>query len=122
MCLMIQKAVARKKALLQSTTLDAETKQKLQPLMKPQYMSSDESVVESGDDSEQEEQLGEKKLVKRRAVWRSHEFQNYIDSIDHKIQRRRSDRGRSMTLKVEIGENSARSAPEDCPEWACIDI
>ena len=54
-----------------------------------------------------------------KATWRSPEFQSYIESLDSKMERRRSERGRLMALKVEIGECSSHGAPDDCPEWAC---
>ena len=54
-----------------------------------------------------------------KATWRSPEFQSYIESLDRKMERRRSERGRLMALKVEIGECFSHGAPDDCPEWVC---
>ena len=44
------KALARKRALSVSTSLNAETKSKLEPLLRPEFMSPDESIVESNDE------------------------------------------------------------------------
>ena len=90
-------------------------------------MSSDESLIESNDefsdDNAAENATGplptrRKKLIKKRATWRSEEFQEYICSLDRKIERRRTERGKVMVLDSEYGEDSKRSAPDDCPEWA----
>ena len=94
--------------------------------MKPDFMSSDESVIVSDLDDEDNisdiENLSclqpKKKLVKHLQAWRSPEFQQYIESLDRKIDRRRTPRARSMVLKVEVGEPSSREAPLDCPDWA----
>ena len=108
------------KALKESTTLDVATKKKLEPLLGVNYMSSDESVITSED--EESDAIPAKKFVKRVAVWRSVEFQNYISSLDRKIARRRTDRGKMMMIPVEDGEASSRDAPSDCPDWACINL
>lgn len=103
----------------QSTTLDVETKKKVEPLMKADYMSSDESITLS-DQSDEEMPLKHRKFIKHVATWRSAEFQEIIDSLDRKINRRRSDKSKSMVIPVEIGEPSTRAPPEECPDWAAI--
>lgn len=60
----------------------------------------------------------EKKLVRHTLPWRSVEFQRLIESLDRKIDQRRSDRSRVMCLEVEVGAKSTRKAPHDIPEWA----
>ena len=72
------------KALLQSNSLDSETKQKLEPLMKADYMSSDESVVSSDDEENTDPEITHKrqKFLRHIAVWRSAEFQDFITSLD----------------------------------------
>ena len=63
-------------------------------------------------------QRQKKKLIRHTLPWRSAEFQRFIESLDRKIDRRRSDRSRSMCLKVEAGGASTRQAPQDIPDWA----
>lgn len=112
--------MARKKALKNSTSMSADLKSKVEPLLKAAYMSSDESVLSCSSD-EGENALSEpsrKKVRKHMAVWRSDEFQEYISSLDRKIQRKRTERGKTMVLTTVLGENSLRSAPDDCPDWA----
>ena len=82
-------------------------------------MSSDESVIMSEDESNV---TPSKKFVKHAAMWRSVEFQNYISSLDRKIARKKTARGKMMTVPVEDGEASSRHAPTDCPDWACITL
>ena len=76
---------------------------------------------ESCEDSDKENSVksGKKKLIKKKATWRSPEFQSYIESLDRKMDRHQSERGWLMALKVEIGECSSHGAPDGCPEWAC---
>ena len=84
------------------------------------YMSSDETASDASSNSGDEgicTQQG-KKLRKHPAMWRSAELEEYIQSLDRKIARRRTERGKVMVLNTSIGCNSLRSAPIDCPEWA----
>lgn len=121
-----QKALARKKALKNSTSLSAEIKTKLEPLLRANYMSSDESILDSNDEFSDNAAENapcpvptrRNKLLKKRATWRSEEFQVYMHSLDRKIERRRTEQGRVMVLDCEYGDDSTRSAPADCPEWA----
>ena len=95
-----------------------------------EYISSDESVLESCDDKSDSDaelfirqpmmasQHQKKKLIKKHAAWRGHEFQDYINSLDRKIDRRRSNRAKRMALPVETDQDSAHLAPDGCPEWA----
>ena len=64
---MLQKALARKKALRSSTSLDMDTKAKLESLMTGDYISSDETINESDSDDDPES-------VK---VWKSVFCENY---------------------------------------------
>ena len=118
--LIVQKAIARKKALAASTTTSRDIKEMVEPLLAASYMYSDESVIVSEEESEEHLlSLGPatqgKKLVKKRAAWRSTEFQGYID---RKIERRLSERAKRMRLPQEMGEDSTRHAPKDCSPWA----
>lgn len=87
-------------------------------------MSSDESVILSEDEKGAPTSTAapSKKFVKQLAMWRSVEFQHYISSLDRKISRKKTMRGKMMTVRVEDGETSAHDAPVDCPDWACITL
>ena len=82
-----------KEALLQSNSLDSETKQKLKPLIKADYMSSDESVVSSDDKENTDLEIKHKrhKFLRHIVVWRSAEFQDFITSLDRKVCRKRTE-------------------------------
>ena len=94
-----QKAHARLRALNQSRTLDEPTKEKIRPVLTADYMSSDDSEIdvaatrgEQSSDSENETaSVGKKRLRRQRLPWRSQEFQKVIESLDRKLERRRSD-------------------------------
>ena len=84
-------------------------------------MSSDETASSNSEDEEScplVPHAANKTLVKKRASWRSQEFQDYIACLDRKVDRRRSDRAKQMALAFVLGEDSSRSAPDGCPEWA----
>ena len=112
-----------------STTLDDLAKQKIRLVLKPEFMSSEESVVEdtatennSSDDSdgpsEPTHAHKKKKLIKHKLPWRSQEYQSVIESLDRKIARRRDDRAKRMCLETTMGGDSARPKPDHLPEWA----
>ena len=93
-------------------------------LKSAEYMSSDESIVESNNKvSDYDSAVNascplptrRKKLIKNCASWRSEE---YICSLDHNIEQRCTEWGKVMILDCEYGEDSKRPAPADCPEWA----
>ena len=91
----------------------------LEEVLVPEHMSSDEPVYLSDEDGEEVHvTAASKKLVKKRAGWRSEEFQGYIESLDRKIVRKMSERVRRMCLPEEEGEDSVRHAPINCPPWA----
>lgn len=127
--LYIQKAHARLRALNQLKTLDDTTKERIRQVLKAEFMSSEESAAEntsveqassSESDSEQPSAAarGKKKLIRHKLPWRSQEMQRVMESLDRKIERRRSDRSKGMCLEVVIGEDSCRAKPENLPEWA----
>ena len=89
----LQKALAHKKALKNTTSLSADVKAQLELLLTAAYMSSDESVISSDSASKDEIEntslpppTKRKKLIKHHANWRSAEFQDYIESLDRKIE------------------------------------
>ena len=89
-------------------------------------MSSDESVIDNTDNDDSGSDLDErtpptkkKRLIKHKMSWRSREMQATIDSLDRKIERRRSGRSKSMCLDVETSGESTRPKPDGLPEWAC---
>ena len=124
----IQKAHARLRVLNQSKTLDDATKERIRPVLKAEFMSSEESSNEnpsveqegssSGSDTEQQLSRGKKKLIKHKLPWRSQEMQLIMESLDRKLERRRSDRAKGMCLEVVMGDNLSRARPENLPEWA----
>ena len=123
----MQKAHARLKALNLSTTLTAEEKERIRPVLTVEFMSSDEldeevgsQVAESSEsDCENPEQAPRKKqLVRHRLPWRSRELQLTFDSLDRKLTRRRSDKAKSMCLKVTSGSDSERPVLDNDPDWA----
>lgn len=100
-----------------------EVKAQLEPVLKADYMSSDETASENSSENSDGEnstqQLNQRKRLRKHPVtWRSAEFEDYILSIDRKLARRRTERGKAMVLETVIGRDSPRSAPIDCPEWA----
>lgn len=52
--------------------------------------------------------------------WRSPEFSNYIECLDRKIARKRTNRGKQVVVPVKEGGQSEWPPPEDCPEWAYV--
>lgn len=123
----LQKAHARLRALNLSKTLDEPTKEKIRPVFIADYMSSDESdvdvaatQVEESSDSENETttSVGKKRLRRHRLPWRSQELQKIIESLDRKLERRRSDRAKAMCLEIRVGYDSQREVPNNAPEWA----
>ena len=115
--------------LNQSKTLDDATKEKIRPVLKAEFMSSEESVNEeiptdqehssSGSDTEEVcPSRGRKKLMKHKLPWRSQEMQRIIDSLDRKLDRRRDDRAKGMCLQTSMGGDSKREKPDHLPEWA----
>ena len=91
-----------------SSTIDEATKQKVEPVLKAEYMSSEESVMEDTDghasgsssesdgDSVCDKQKSHKRLIKHTLPWRSREFQRIIESLDRKMERCRNSRSKAM--------------------------
>ena len=121
----MQKARARLRVLNLSKNIDDATKQKVEPVLKADFMSSEESQYEECDiqgssDSELEDAppRRKKKLIKHRVPWRSQEMQLLVDSLDRKLDRRRDDRAKKMCHEVVMGSDSTRPKPDNLPEWA----
>lgn len=125
----MQKAHARLRVLNLSTTLNDSDKEKIRPVLKADFMSSDES--DSGVNNNERSQTGEssdsdhdnlqpgpqrKKLIRHRLPWRSRELQLTIESLDRKIGRRRTSRAKAMCLDIVPGNDSDRPVPENSPE------
>jgi hypothetical protein len=120
---LLQKASLRKAAIEKSTSLDDNTKKMLLPLMVPDLMSSDESIIESSQDeqSDSESESPRRKVVKliRHPIpYRTLEFNTKITSLDRKIDRKRDDKAKKMVIPVETGEPSSRRLKPGYPEWA----
>ena len=60
-----------------------------------------------------------KRLIKHPLMYQSREFQGMIESLDRKLERRRTSRSKAMCLPIEIGSPSTRKKPSGIPEWAC---
>ena len=126
--LFLQKSHARRKALVASRSIDDDTKKKVMEVLKPEFMSSEDSATEneeeneSGSDESDNEtprrKQGKKKLIRHTLSWRNRECQNAMESLDRKLQRKRTPRGKAMCLRVEMGGNSSRPKPDHFPEWA----
>ena len=122
--LLLQKAHARLRVLNLSKNIDDAT-EKVEPVLKADFMSSEESQYEkrdidgsSGSDLEDAPPRREKKLIKHKVSWRSQEMQLIIDSLDRKLDRRRDDRAKKMCHEVVMGSASTRPKPDNLPEWA----
>ncbi len=132
--ILLQKAHARLRVLNLSTTLSSSDKEKIRPVLKADFMSSDESdsgvnntarsrpdleeSSDSDDDSLQPAGPQRKQLIRHPLPWRSKELQLTIESLDRKIGRRRTDRAKAMCLDIVQGSDSNRPVPENSPEWA----
>ena len=131
--ILLQKAHARLRVLNLSTTLSSSDKEKIRPVLKADFMSSDESdsgvnntarsrpdLEESSDSDDDNLQPGpqRKKLIRHPLPWRSKELQLTIESLDRKIGRRHTDRAKAMCLDLVPGSESSRPVPENSPEWA----
>ena len=124
----MQKARARLRVLNLSKTLDDGTKEKIRPVLKAEFMSSEESVTEEvatdqehsseSDTGEVCPSRGRKKLIKHKLPWRSQEMQRVIDSLDRKLDRRRDDRAKKMCLETSVEGESTREKPDHLPQWA----
>ena len=80
-----------------------------------EYMSNEESVYEPDSNSEEEDQRrGAKleKLIIKRHQWRSEELTREFQSLDRKANRARSDRGKRMMAKREVGGVSTRKCSQ----------
>lgn len=98
-----------------STSLSNEEKEKINILMKLDYISSEESASDS---ENCEDGFPRRTFVIRPLAWLSDEATTLMSSLDRKASRRRSERGSEMMIKRKIGMPSVRGCPEDCPEWA----
>ena len=96
----LQKSHARRKALVASRSIDDDTKKKVMEVLKPEFMSSEDSATEneeeneSGSDESDNEtprrKQGKKKLIRHTLSWRNRECQNAMESLDRKLQRKRT--------------------------------
>ena len=118
--------VESKSTFMCLTPLDNEAKQRIEPVLKASFISSDESLVEdsdnsnSGSNSEEDDEKSStaKKLICHKLPWWSVEFERFIASLYRKLDRHRSARRKAMCLKVQDGRDSTHPKPDDLPEWA----
>ena len=86
-------------------------------------MSPEESVYEEDSASEKEQEKTEHlaKLVIRRYQWRSEELSSEFQSLERKANRARSERGKRMLTKREVGSflpGSLHTFPKGAPALA----
>ncbi|XP_068696571.1 uncharacterized protein [Montipora foliosa] len=111
-------------ALKQSSTIAEPDKARYLLCMKNEFMSSEESMTDDSDNSDQGDSDSDVDAPKPRVLcirplpWRSRELNNLMSSLDRKVTRRRTQRSASMTLRRRLGANSTRPAPENAPEFA----
>eukprot|EP00731_Ephydatia_muelleri_P010151 Em0005g737a len=95
----------RKATCLASTTLTPEQRDLLGAVLHVEYMSTEESEEESGED----ECMGSARLTEM------------LQSLDRKIRRKRSSRAVEMCRKrCHGGEPSTKKPPPSCPAWAKV--
>ena len=119
-----QKAHACLRSLNQSKTLDELTKEKFDQYLMQIYLQMTLKLMLQPHEENKAvivkmRQLQLKKRLRRhRLPRRSQEFQKVIESLDRKLERRRSDRAKVMCLEVMVGSDSQREVSSNRPEWA----
>ena len=93
----MQKLQNRKVALSGSTTLTQEQKEKFSAILQIEYMSSEESAEESGEDEHMGERL--KVLLIHTLPWRNQSVNEMFQSLDRKKARKRTPRAAEMCRK-----------------------
>lgn len=116
------------KGLNQSTSFTAEEKERYMEFMTVDYMSSEHSMSESegeqnGEDGYESPDLEERAKKKvfslSKLEWRSSALTRVMQSLDRKITRRRSSKGRNMLVeRRHTGIISSRLAPDDANPFA----
>jgi len=102
--LLLQKLHSRKSACCLSTSLLPPEKARLEAVLAPVFISSEESASESGGE---DEGATRRRVFDRRPVtWRSQDLNTYFHSLDHKYSRRQSGRGKEMMVKRVDGDPS----------------
>lgn len=120
----MQKLQNRKVSLSGSTTLTQEQKEKFSAILQIEYMSSEESAEESGEDEHMGERL--KVLLIHTLPWRNQIVNEMFQSLDRKTARKRTPRAAEMCRKRCRGtEPSSPSGtttkpPPSCPAWAKV--
>ena len=121
----MQKLQNRKVALSGSTTLTQEQKEKFSAILQIEYMSSEESAEESGEDEHMGERL--KVLLIHTLPWRNQSVNEMFQSLDRKKARKRTPRAAEMCRKrvpwgAEPSSPSGTTAkpPPSCPAWAKV--
>ncbi|KAL5509965.1 hypothetical protein EMCRGX_G005420 [Ephydatia muelleri] len=122
----MQKLQNRKVALSGSTTLTQEQKQKFSAILQIEYMSSEESAEESGEDEHMGKRL-KVLLLLHTLPWRNQSVNEMFQSLDRKKARKRTPRAAEMCRKrvpwgAEPSSPSGTTAklPPSCPAWAKV--
>ena len=104
-------------ALKASTTLSQEEKDKISEIMSIDFMSSEDSGSDTAGNSSDTMDTGRTFII-RPLSWLSDEAKSKLASLDRKACRRKTERGKEMTVQRKMGMPSMRGAPDNCPEWA----
>ena len=99
----LQKLRSRKSACRLSTSLLPPEKARLEAVLAPDFISSEESASESG--GEDEGATRRRVFVRRPVTWRSQDLNTYFNSLDRKYSRRQSGRGKEMMVKRVDGDH-----------------
>ena len=101
-----------------STTITPKQREQLGAVLHVDYMSTEESAEESGED----EHMGErfKVLIVHTVPWRSARVVEIFQSLDRKIERKRTSRAVEM-CRHGREPPSTKNPPPSCPaSWAKV--
>ena len=101
MLILLETQVTYSKGALRQSSYSNEKKRKLEQVLELEYMSPEESAWEEASDEEGAPRL--EKLIIRKFECRSEELERELRSLDRKANRARSERGKRMMVKREIG-------------------
>ena len=82
------------------------------------FMSSEETGSESGSGSEMTTRR--RVFLSRSLPWRSPEATGVMESLDRKVERRRSERAKEMCRVRRSGPPSSRASPSNASAWALV--
>ena len=118
MLILLETQVTYSKGALRQSSYSNEKKRKLEQVLELQYLSPEESAWEEASDEEGTPRL--EKLIIRKFEWRSEKLERELRSLDRKANRARSERGKRLLVRREIGgflPGSLRTFPKRAPSW-----